>query len=332
MSSSYTISDSWDLSIDVSEHGSHLDHQGNSVKQISRTARFRVEREKLCSCDAADKYEVAYKTGVLNDWFIRWYRAASKGQDIRRDCRFQRQVLFPLYAFDYALGFLQATRYLAYFSDGYITELNPAGLTALHLPARVIQQLNTARAGLRNALHYGLFSEISRLLRSGDCSCKENTFFQYFKALQKIDVWPLERNMKNICMTEMIDRCLGGFDDSKIRPDENCKPGPRTGGSKPFWKRDTCLCDRDWKVVVRSAARETNAKFEGLCLDCMSITKCLQEGRDPDHEYWTHTQHKEWDINCRVNHGQSSHWYSFMGRREKRGVAGYTMSGDDSTA
>lgn len=38
---------------------------------------------------------------------------------------------------------------------------------------------------------------------------------------------------------------------------------------------------------------EVEGYFHGLCLDCMSVTNALQEGRSPEHEYWLSDRLKE---------------------------------------
>lgn len=40
-------------------------------------------------------------------------------------------------------------------------------------------------------------------------------------------------------------------------------------------------------------------------------------GRDEDAEYWNHNTPNVWGDKCRIQHGQSTWYFSFMGRREK---------------
>ena len=52
--------------------------------------------------------------------------------------------------------------------------------------------------------------------------------------------------------------------------------------------------------------------WEGLCLDCMNITR-----RDVDKDYWKHTyKSNDWSRKCRKFHGRNTWYFSFMGRPE----------------
>ena len=56
--------------------------------------------------------------------------------------------------------------------------------------------------------------------------------------------------------------------------------------------------------------------FDGLCLDCMDLSKPKSE--NSDHDYWLHDTFEEWDKGCRIEHGSSTWWFSFLGRYERR--------------
>jgi len=60
---------------------------------------------------------------------------------------------------------------------------------------------------------------------------------------------------------------------------------------------------------------EIAATFHGLCLDCMDRSK--PKTGDVDRDYWTHDFKDEWDVNCRIQHGQSTWYFSFMGRKSE---------------
>jgi hypothetical protein len=84
----------------------------------------------------------------------------------------------------------------------------------------------------------------------------------------------------------------------------------------------------EWEVVVLKAKANTEAYFDGLCLDCMDRSK--PQGKDVDDEYWRHNASVDgrWDTRCRVRHNQSTWYVSWLGRpdiREKimRGPDGY---------
>lgn len=38
---------------------------------------------------------------------------------------------------------------------------------------------------------------------------------------------------------------------------------------------------------------------------------------DFDADYWRHASTSTWDARCRIDHGQPTWYFSFMGRREK---------------
>ncbi|RDW92732.1 uncharacterized protein DSM5745_00054 [Aspergillus mulundensis] len=130
-----------------------------------------------------DKYKVSgsevfkVKAEELKGWFVNWYNVA-KGlpKNRYRSHDFYRSMLFPCYAFDHAQGFLETSRFVIYNTVGHIEERNPTTLHRLHLPSRVIQQLNAARGRLKTLLVDGLINDISDLLDE-DCECKEDTFF-----------------------------------------------------------------------------------------------------------------------------------------------------------
>ena len=81
---------------------------------------------------AADKYDLDIKQ--LKDWFENWYHCQNK------DSLEPRELLYPCYAFDYARGFLLATKTVVYETVGHITEVNPTRHYELHLPHRVIRK------------------------------------------------------------------------------------------------------------------------------------------------------------------------------------------------
>ena len=61
-----------------------------------------------------------------------WYEANRIKKDEGKyfDFKDYQSLLFPCYSFDYAEGFQQATKYLAYRAVGHITEKKPDGFTA----------------------------------------------------------------------------------------------------------------------------------------------------------------------------------------------------------
>ncbi|KAL3477635.1 hypothetical protein BJX99DRAFT_225856 [Aspergillus californicus] len=267
---------------------------------------------------ACDKYNIDIKTGALRDWFINWYEVESKRDENQDGYEFERMVMYPCYHFDHAVGFQEATLVLVYNSPGHITEKNPTKNNRLHMPPRVIQQMNSARGRLRNILSNGLFNDIAAIVEHAKCSCKETTVFDYLRELQRVKVWPLENTMKNASVNDLLHRCRLFKAANMRRPAR----GEKTGISGYSLPR-SCSCGNDWKGVVTRAANKVADNFNGMCLDCMSVTACLRQGRDLDAEYWEHDRMKKWDLKCRVKHGEPTWWFSFMGQREKRGLLAY---------
>ena len=82
-------------------------------------------------------------------------------------------------------------------------------------------------------------------------------------------------------------------------------------------RKDACRsCRIDYKKHVAAAQIKTRSYFDGLCLDCMDITKPVT--KDADMDYWEHDALGESDLmgHCRVTHHQPTWYFSFMGRRE----------------
>ena len=159
------------------------------------------------------------------------------------------------------------------------------------------EQLNAAKGRLRTILHRDLF-EVTKGLFLARCSCKEKTLFGYEKALFVIRVWPLEAEALRNSIRTILDR-LENF--NFVATSGSCSN-----------------CTQDYNGVVKQALKRTLNSFDGLCLDCMDKTK--PKTKDEDHDYWQHNSliPGEWDSGCRIDHGQPSWYFSFMGRKENR--------------
>lgn len=65
--------------------------------------------------------------------------------------------------------------------------------------------------------------------------------------------------------------------------------------------------------------------FQGICIDCMDASKATtlsSSGSAEKHgmslrdwAYWEHDRMCDWGRECRVQHGQATWYFSFMGRR-----------------
>ncbi|KAL3459539.1 hypothetical protein BJX64DRAFT_301271 [Aspergillus heterothallicus] len=226
---------------------------------------------------ACIKYRVEMKSDIFKKWFKTWYDAQEK------DTKFHAEVMFPAYAFDDASAFKSTTHALVYNCHWHIREYDPTSVKDVHLPLRIIQQLDAARGRLRNVLHNSLFDQAATLLSDDGCNCRFATFYNYFKELKRIEVWPLENTMKHASINMLLYR-LTEFDPAAVRA-KHLPP--------------CATCDKNWDMVVWHATND---------------------GRDPEHEYWFSHTIKQWGRFCRISHGNPTWYFSYMGRREKRGL------------
>ncbi|KAL5361593.1 hypothetical protein BJX96DRAFT_166010 [Aspergillus floccosus] len=217
-----------------------------------------------------DKYDVLLEK--ISTWFDQRFT--------HQKAKNHRQLLFPCYAFDHGARFQYLTKHLAYSKGGHITESNPTSLREMHLPSRVIQQLNAARGHLRNILHRDLFEETKSMINYGAC----------------VKIWSMEEVASRNSINKILE-WLEEFDEEKMRD----KMSSSAFGSKPLCNS----CNRPWKGIVDDAIETVRTYFDGLCLDCMGKSKTVVRSVDDD---------------CRVRHREPTHYFSFMGRREKRGL------------
>ncbi|KAE8322695.1 hypothetical protein BDV39DRAFT_196502 [Aspergillus sergii] len=203
---------------------------------------------------ASDKYQ--FDRYDLLEWFIRWYRNATTA-GIHRD-NLANKLMLPCYAFDYARGFQDLTKSLAYEEKGHIMEINPIDNVRLHLPPRIIQQVNAAKGRLRNILTRELFAKINFLIETGSCSCKDETVFNYLRELGKIKVQPLEERSFSLVSVQSYLNRLQHFDQERMLRGMSRQP--------------CSSCGVEWKRRVGKAIAVTAEYFDGLCLDCMKTT------------------------------------------------------------
>ncbi|KAH7035909.1 uncharacterized protein B0I36DRAFT_382523 [Microdochium trichocladiopsis] len=241
----------------------------------------------------AKKY--GFEPTQARSWFTEWYkrnesRLFSPGS--RYDINNLRMLLLPGYVFDESTAFLQVTKTLAYNFDGHITEARPTDVRRdLHVPANFIQQLNAAKGRLRNILHKELYLPIRKLLMAS-CGHKEHMLFAYEKKLFASGAWPLEQTGHRNSIRGLLQK-LKTVDNDDMP--ESCQG-----------------CAVNVSGVICEAAKEVNDYFDGLCLDCINVSKL----RDNDDDYWHHASMGPWDLECRVDHGEPTWYFSFMGRRE----------------
>ncbi|OJJ96891.1 hypothetical protein ASPACDRAFT_46419 [Aspergillus aculeatus ATCC 16872] len=263
---------------------------------------------------ACDKYGLNPKD--FQAWFASWAEHAET--QIKKlydgdELKYYRQILFPSWATGHAALFAEATMSLVYGSEEHIVERNPTKVHQMHLPPRMLREANERRPRPPpHIAHKGLFDWIATILRSPTPSpCCERTVFEFFRELQRISVWPFEDCMRHSSIDDLVFR-MRLFNAREMR----AYTDPRT--QKPV---DCSRCGHDWKAVVAGAAKRVEGYFDGLCLDCMDHTKNLEKGGDRDRDYWAYMLPRDrYDVGCRIKHGEPTWYFSFMGRREKKGL------------
>jgi len=78
---------------------------------------------------AGDKYIFNFKD--LRPWFDEWYDRNVEEQEL--DSEIARELAFPCWVFDHAVGFAHVTKWLVYNFPGHITEQNPIGPKYRHI-------------------------------------------------------------------------------------------------------------------------------------------------------------------------------------------------------
>ncbi|RHZ68423.1 hypothetical protein CDV55_104637 [Aspergillus turcosus] len=252
---------------------------------------------------AGDKY--GFDLQELKSWFVAWYkwmRTENGEKKFLED--FGPQLLFPCYAFNYAVGFQDLTRFITYNESRHIIEINPTHHRQMHLRPLIIRRLRTV-------LHQALFTRVNEIIDRAGCACKEKTVFDFLKELRRIRVSPLDSSSTKASIAEMLDR-LQQFNGANTRGDTSVNQSRQSQCS---------ICWLNGTDIVEKAIERVSKYFDGLCLDCMDRTKDLKVDRNKDQDYWFHHLWQEsYDRKCRISHGEPTWYFSFMGRKEKRGL------------
>ncbi|CAG8976100.1 hypothetical protein HYALB_00002379 [Hymenoscyphus albidus] len=216
-----------------------------------------------------------------------------------------RMLLYPAYIFDDAKVFASLTQLLAYSFAGHITESNPTDNRRLHLDGNMVGRmvaycympvsgsLNGARGSLKNQLVGGFFQPQEEFPKLS-CKCKGDSVIEYLKAVQKTEIWPVQR-LQQKSIFDIID-CPGTINFACKIPENACMHCRR-------------LLSR---TVISELRMKVATSFQGICLDCVKMTKT----EDVDSDYWTHDEDRAWDEDCRISHKQPTWYWSFMGRKD----------------
>lgn len=207
-------------------------------------------------CSVAKKYGFDPFAPKAREWFDEWYNHQPHVKHF--NFRDYEQLILPTAIFDHAVGFSHATKYLAYRSNGVITEVKPADFRAenagnISSDPTVLVQINAARNRLTTVLHRALYAPISDLLVGNSCRCAPFLLFSYEKGLANTGCWPLHPALEKMSMNTVLDN-LGKY--SQV-PVQTC------GKEK---------CGVDFLSIVEKAVKDIEAQFAGLCLgECNDI-------------------------------------------------------------
>ncbi|KAH6680278.1 hypothetical protein B0J14DRAFT_578254 [Halenospora varia] len=194
-------------------------------------------------------------------------------------------LLFPCQEFDCAPAFAYVTQRLAHEGVGHITELNPSDDYSLHCQGRVIQQINAARGSMRGKIVAGLFDPLNEFCRA-HCPGREASIAAYLEGVKRTAIWPIE-NQHRKANKDILNS--PGFTNWQVTiPPNACT---------------SCIA-RLSGAHLRTIDRDNTNYWQGLCLDCMDISKT--KARDLDSEYWEHARDREYSEHCRIWHERST--------------------------
>ncbi|KAI0115833.1 hypothetical protein GGR51DRAFT_502229 [Nemania sp. FL0031] len=285
----------------------------------------RKEGAELTNQDVEDEdaLKPAKNMSLLSDWFTRYYNIHEKyfkGKDDRGKLR-AFSVLAPAYWFDCPQIFLDITRHIAYNTAGHIENDNPTKCIDQYMrgvPNRALSQLSAARGSQRGRLEKFL-PHASPPCLNHEGQCLDVIVFSHKQSLLKTGIKSLfSLADRKRTLNELLDN-LDEYEFSLtiINTGSHHSNGPVT----PLWSTKLC---RDCTGIplarkaesltsgVLAASRSVRKNFGGLCLDCMH--KFKTEGDDDD--YFRHDEPGKHDQGCRVEHGQPTWYFSYMGRKE----------------
>lgn len=81
----------------------------------------------------AEKYGFNPKATEATTWFETWFKHQKTNPETKFDYEDYQMLLFPCHTFEYAKGFAETTKVLAYQATGHITERRPEGFNYVHL-------------------------------------------------------------------------------------------------------------------------------------------------------------------------------------------------------
>ncbi|RDW88201.1 hypothetical protein BP6252_00233 [Coleophoma cylindrospora] len=228
----------------------------------------------------------------LEPWFETYWQSLDKASISFEDLN---SYMYPCQIFDNAKAFAYITERIAYEASLPVRDFNPTRHDDLHVEGRVLQQLNAVRGSVRRKIIGGLFNPLKDI-RNCRCAKSKDAVCSYLDGIFLTNVWPLDNNGK-ISNKEIID-------------------GPGIVDWKCELQEGACsICtDKLEGQHIKPLCRYVQNYWQGLCLDCMNITRPKTGNIHTD--YWQHNALEDWDSKCRITHGRNTWYFSFMGRPE----------------
>jgi len=157
------------------------------------------------------------------------------------------------------------------------------------------EQINSARGNMRGDILDALFDPLDDFL-DDSCAAVEKATYAYIGAVSRTGIWKLKRAHRK-SNKEVID-------------------SPGFLNWKANIPKDACYSCKHRLEGTHIAQARTDilSYWQGLCLDCMDISK-TQTG-DFDGDYWMYNDLEKWSKNCRIKHLRNTWYFSFMGRQE----------------
>ncbi|KAJ8064677.1 hypothetical protein OCU04_006998 [Sclerotinia nivalis] len=275
-----------------------LDIQDGTVKSWELWFRILHDRmvPEMHEVEVKEIYEAIEICGYrrmdiqrLVDWSPKWFLNQKIDKISLND---MRSLLYVAKELDRIKEFHFMTRKLAYGMSHHVQEENPSRHRHLHLPHAVMGALNAARGSLHSKLLKGVFDPIDWFLDQ-KCSCRADSHFAYSSGLRKIGIWPIES-----CNKKSVQEILDSFDKFVCEIPKNACMECKSHLSS---------------TTIAHIRNSVQSHFGGLCLDCMENSGEESEAR---FVYYRNDVKKAWDSVCRISHGQSSWYWSNMGKKE----------------
>ncbi|KAH6716779.1 hypothetical protein BKA61DRAFT_671250 [Leptodontidium sp. MPI-SDFR-AT-0119] len=233
----------------------------------------------------------------MQGWYDTWF-GQSFGSGHSLDYDDLREHLFPSYALNRYRQFAMVTRKLSYLGRGHIEEHNPTHYRHLHVPARVIDQINAAKGSMRSRLNEALLDcARPKTFCPQQCSKNAESLRTYLDGVSATRIWPFSTQHRVAIQTIIDSPGLVNWTYTKVI--------------------GACItCERHLRGHHVTKAKERIEDYwNGLSLDCMNNSKTKTGSIHED--YWLHNSLHQWSKGCRLaGHSRNTWYHSFMGRHE----------------